>query len=375
MKRKPNDYGTIKKLSGNRTRPFAAYTPKREIVIDGKIVKKREIIDYFETATEAEMALANWNQDRGSKINYTLEQLYNEWSRKNYPKISKSTASCYRAAWNKMSSLYHVKVKNIRSGHFQDIVDRLSEMEMSFSSIRDIKLLAGQLEKYAMSYDIISKNYAEYVELPPAKKEEREIFSAEQLATLEEAAEADFMYSRLIIILIYTGWRIGEFLGLTSADYDAASNAFTGGSKTDYGKNRVVPVHPHIQGYIDDLLAQNGPRLVCKPKKNDSSKLTPVSVGYFREEWFKPTLKALNILRSDGKEFTPHVTRHTFATNCWRDGVDPLVAKKILGHSPKGSVTEKTYTHVGLSDLEAGMNKIKSTQVNKSTQRRTVPVQ
>ena len=53
MKRLPNDYGTIQCLSGNRARPFAAYTPKRGP--RGKA--KRECLGYFETAAEAMNAL------------------------------------------------------------------------------------------------------------------------------------------------------------------------------------------------------------------------------------------------------------------------------------------------------------------------------
>lgn len=361
MKRKPNGYGTIKRMGGNRECPFAALTPFK--YVNGK--KMREPIGYFPTYEEADQALATWNRGRGTKTNYTLKQLYDEWEEKAYKKISKSTASCYRAAWKQMAPLYKMKVRVLRTGHFQDIVDRLTDEGKSFSAIRDIKLLSGQLEKYAMQYDIIEKNYAEFIELPAKEEKEREIFTAEQIEILEKAAEADFMYARLIVILNYTGWRISEFLALTVQDYNPENNTFTGGMKTDYGKNRIVPVHPHIQGYVDELLRKNGPRLVCREEtKGKGAKahtvLVPVTSAYFRERWFKPTLDKLGVKQKDGSDFTPHVTRHTFATNCWSSGVDPLVTKKILGHSPAADVTEKTYIHVDVNALNEGISQIKA---------------
>lgn len=355
MKRKPNNYGTIKRLSGVREFPFAVYTPFRWA--NGK--RSRDIIGYFRSYEESDAALASWNRNRGSKVNYSLKELYDEWSEKALPKVAKQTADCYRAAWKQMSDIENIKVRSIRTGHFQDIVDRL-QGQKSYSSLHNIKVLAGLLEKYAMQFDIIDKNYAEFIVIPKAETEEKEIFTAEQLATIEQAAEIGNYTAKLIVVLCYTGWRISEFLGLTVQDYDPNKNAFTGGLKTDNGKNRVVPVHPHIQKYIDELLAMNGPRLVCREDK--SGKLVPITANYFRKFMFGKTLDELNIKRSDGEPFTPHVTRHTFATFCHKEGVDPLVTKKLLGHSPTADVTEKTYIHVDLDMLNEGISKLKSAE-------------
>nr|DAD83038.1 MAG TPA: Integrase [Caudovirales sp. ct1Jx6] len=368
MKRKPNNYGTIKKLSGSRENPYAALTPWKRV--NGK--KKREPIGYFSTYEEADYALALWNRNRGSKINYSLNELYEEWSEKALPKISRSTADCYRAAWKQMGELQNFKVRIIRTGHFQDLIDKLQD-EKSYSSLHNIKVLAGLLEKYAMQYDIIDKNYAEFITLPDKPREEKEIFSEPQIETLEAAAENGDKVARLIVILNYTGWRISEFLNLTADDYDPVNRTFRGGLKTENGKNRIVPVHPQIQGYINELLAQNGPRLVCREVErgrspNKYTELVPITPNYFRKYMFGETLDKLGIRRSDGEQFTPHVTRHTFASVCHKRGVDPLVTKKLLGHSPKADITEKTYIHVDLEMLNTGISRLKSSEQSKTTE-------
>ena len=50
------------------------------------------------------------------------------------------------------------------------------------------------------------------------------------------------MAARLIVILIYTGWRIGELLALTPGDYDPIARTFKGGLKTESGKRILTAV-------------------------------------------------------------------------------------------------------------------------------------
>jgi integrase len=350
MRRKPNNYGTIKKLSGNRLRPFVACKPGK--LNREKCFYDQEVIGYYETWEEANDALSTWNRTRGSKTNYSFRELYTDWSAKMFPKLTKSTADCYRSAWNHLEPIHERKVKDIRSGHIQDIIDGLSQT-LSHSSLHKIKVLFGLLESYAMQFDIIEKNYAEFVELPPAVQKEKEIFSDEQVDIIKKAAENDFMWSRVIMILIDTGWRISELLDLKCEDYNPAALTMIGGKKTENGKNRIVPVQLHIKPYLDEHFLHNGPRLICKKTENGWERITP---DYFRKFCFKPTLDALGIHQSDGSDFTPHAARHTFASRAKKAGMDPLVLKKIIGHSPKADVTEKVYIHIDEDQLRDGMD-------------------
>lgn len=58
--KKPNGYGTIKKLSGNRRRPFVFV-----VSIEGK----QKPVEYFTTLTEAEIYQADYNK-KHQKILY-----------------------------------------------------------------------------------------------------------------------------------------------------------------------------------------------------------------------------------------------------------------------------------------------------------------
>ena len=366
MKRRPNGKGSIRHFP-KRTKPWQACTPR--VMVDGK--KKRILLGYFEEYEDAEAVLNKWLRNRSPKINYTFKDVYDEWSERAYEEITKSTADCYRAAWKQMGDLYDMKASEIRTGHFQTIIDVMKKAEKSYSSLHNVKVLAGLIEKRAMQYDIISMNYAEYISLPPAPTEEKEAFTEDQIKAIEKAAEEGDYTAKLVVILNYTGWRIGEFLELKAEDYDPEFKTFKGGKKTDAGKDRIVPVHAKVQSYVDELLAMNGPQLVCRKvvhgrKPNQYTELVPVTPGYFRKKMFTPLMEKLGITNSKGEMFTPHATRHTFASACRKQGVDPLLIKRLMGHSRGNDVTERVYTHVDIEQLVNAISAIIFYKMNKA---------
>ena len=74
--RKPNGYGSIKKLSGNRRRPF---------VFVVSVGKKQKPVEYFTTQIEAEIFQADYNKTHNHRSlpghQITLTELYHRGSR------------------------------------------------------------------------------------------------------------------------------------------------------------------------------------------------------------------------------------------------------------------------------------------------------
>lgn len=370
MKRRPNNTGSVRPIrTGNRTKQWHAETPY--VNVNGK--RQRISLGYYETYEEAERVLNRWLRTRGPKTNFTLSELYEEWSEKKYPTIVKGTADCYRAAWNHMADLHNLKVSSIRTGHFQTVIDVMKNAKMSYSSMHNVEIVAGMLEEYAMQFDIIDKNYADFISVPKNDDEdkEKEVFTEEQIKTFERLAKEGNLTAKIITILNYSGWRIGELLDLKVEDYNPEINAFTGGNKTKAGKNRIVPVHSNIQEYIDEFLALDGPKLICRPvlKGRDPNKyevLSSITPNYFRNKMFYPLLDELGFTDSKGEKFTPHVTRHTFASACHKQGVDKLLVKRLMGHSKGEDVTERVYTHVDIEQLVNAISAIIFYKMNKA---------
>ena len=66
------------------------------------------------------------------------------------------------------------------------------------------------LYKYARMNDITTKNYAEFIELPPAVSKEKDIFSELYIKKLFNNDTEHVV--KIILIMIYTGFRPGAVL-------------------------------------------------------------------------------------------------------------------------------------------------------------------
>jgi integrase len=350
----PNGYGGVVKLSGNRRKPYAAritigWDPAVTISKKtGKEYHKQlyKVIGYFEDKPSALNALVKYKEDPiPPKADITFQEVYDEWSKSKYEYISKSTADNYRAGWKYLSKFGKVKMKELRTSQLQSVIDGCYKAKMSRSTLSKIKLVAVMLYDYAMENDIVSKNYAEYIKLPKVEKEEKEVFTDIEIQKLEKAADA-VPWVDTILILIYSGMRINEMLGLTKFSVDFERQVITGGLKTDAGKDRIIPIHPKILKYIKKWYDKNGEYLIC----NDKGK--HMSDNHYRKKFYYPALKALKI-----RKLNPHCCRHTCASLMSKNGVDPKVIQLILGHSDY-AFTANTYTHLDLDELKKGISKI-----------------
>ena len=72
----------------------------------------------------------------------------------------------------------------------------------------------------------------------------------------------------------------------------------------------------------------------------------PMTANYFRKFLWAPMLEKLEI----DKDVTPHIARHTFATQLKINGADEFYRKKLLGHSSK-DITNSVYTHADYDSL------------------------
>lgn len=69
-----------------------------------------------------------------------------------------------------------------------------------------------------MQEDIINKNYAEFVQLPPAVKPETHPFTDEEIKTLLN--NDDNRICRIILCMIFTGFRPTEFFSIEIKNID-----------------------------------------------------------------------------------------------------------------------------------------------------------
>lgn len=342
-----NGSGSVYKLSDTkRRRPWVACV-STGYNSHGK--QKRVIIGYYFTQLEARIALSDYNKHPTTKLDITLTDLYKEWFSIHCKDLSRSAERGYEIAWQHFKPIETLKVKDIRTAQLQNIIDNAhgtrkinngepEDYQLSYSSLHKIRLLASLLLDYAVQNDIISTNYAQFTKLNKKQTHSRDAFSDVEIKRIEQIAVNDHA-TAAILVMIYTGFRIDEFLSLTSFSYDRENQTLIGGSKTDAGKNRIVPIHEKIRSYIELWVSQNGDTIFCR---DDGKRY---STDYFRKKIYYPALERIGIRRLE-----PHCTRHTFATILHKANVSTKDIQSLMGHSDY-AVTANIYTHQDVDGL------------------------
>ena len=102
----------------------------------------------------------------------------------------------------------------IKLADLQLVVDTCGK---NYPTLKKLKGLFSQLYDYAMKNDICNKDYSEFVDIVRYKdknpdKRDRNKFTKAEIKRLWELAEDPFY--QIVLMLIYNGCRISEFLDL-----------------------------------------------------------------------------------------------------------------------------------------------------------------
>ena len=103
------------------------------------------------------------------------------------------------------------------------------------------KNLLNQIYRYALEYDILQKDYSKFCKITKEDDEHGVPFTMNDINQLWTAA-GSVPYADTILIMIYSGWRIGELL--TLEEINLKEGYFRGSIKTRASKHRLYPFIP-----------------------------------------------------------------------------------------------------------------------------------
>lgn len=367
--RRPNNTGTIVKLSGKRRTPFCARVMSDERdIITGK--KKQICIGTFATREEALNALSLYSLKKSNSISNeearniapnlfdriqektkkrvpTFKDIYHILDEEEFSKLSKSARDGYGSWIKHFETIYNRPIDNITLADLQYIFD--NDKSKNGTQIH-MKVLCSKIFEYAVIHQYIPRDfdYTSYIRIAEFKQSTKHYpFTMDEIKKLKTINTSE---AHLMLIYIYTGLRAGELLKINRNNIhinepcsDDGSNKLISyivtGSKTNAGKNRVVPIHNDIKQLVIDELLKSDKRLIdCSYASLNNTVLSTVN-GY---------LKASH---------TMHDTRQTFASLCQLSDVDIYVRKKVLGHK-LNDITFDIYTNASKNKLWTEVNKI-----------------
>ena len=335
--RNPNGYGSVTKLSGRRRNPFVV---RKTVGYDDRAYPIYEVIGYFPSRATAMQALSEYNANPYdidlSKM--TFSELYDAWSKEQYPKMKTSLKNSYSAAYKHCKPLYDLQYTKIRKLQMQRCID---DCKRGFATKANIKLLLLQLDKYAYDQDIISKTYSKNLDVGErTASEKHKPFTDEEVQKLWKLRGKPYVDDTLF--MLYTGCRMSEMLQMKCSNINLEDNTMIGGIKTSYGINRTIPIHPDILPVVKAHLS-GSEYLFDYPRSTKSDDPETALAKLYGLRWSEA-------MKEYGIDHLTHDCRHTFRSKLDSAGANSVAIDRIMGHSSK-TLGEKIYTHKTVEEL------------------------
>lgn len=286
--------------------------------------------------------------------------------------LSPTTLSGYRVNIEKhiIPAIGNIELQKLQPIHIQNFYSEKQirgrvdgKGGLSAKSIIYIHRVLRKALQQAFKLQLVSRNVADYVELPKTKKFKPNILNIEQILKMLEDLK-DTKYYIPVMLAVATGIRRGEVLGLRWSDIDFKECTITINQNIIPAKTGVVITTPKTENsnrtiLVSEIIVKE--LLLHKEKQNKIKKDLeeiyqdndlvnckmdglPLNPSTFSSD-FADILKKLKL---------PHVRfhdlRHINATIMLKSNIPAKIASERLGHTTIG-ITMDLYSHV-IGDMQ-----------------------
>ena len=269
----------------------------------------------------------------------------------NFEEIEMMTFRSFIAYLNSPKRLEEVEKndKNVKSIENMENSDKKAKLKpISKRSINRKISALRTFFKYLQEIKVIETNKASYINVPKFEKELPNVINRDDLNNLRHVINTEKITGirdRLIIELLYSsGLRSIELINLSEFMIDIEEREIRVVGKGD--KERITFFSENAKKWLIKYIEE---------KKRQYANYTR-EVLIVNSKGKKLTTRSLRRLISAHaheagieKEITPHVFRHSFATELLNNGVDIRYLQELLGHSSIAAT--QVYTHVSKSLL------------------------
>lgn len=321
------------------------------------------------------------------KTMITLNEWFEEWfTEVKAHKVKETSIHPMKNNFKRTFGFYigSKKLKDIKPLDVQRALNTMEQEGISNSAMREALGRLRECMEFAVGNQMIASNPCLIVEVPwtyKKAKEEIALTQEEQNTLLNEVE--DSWYKEMFYFMCLTGVRVGELGGLQWSDIDFSKKCITirRSLSCSYcnGKKREMLVSPKtvnstrqipFLGEMEEVLksqkekqkrlkAELGERWRSGEEFSDLVFTTGMGSPCSRYIVDKEVKKIIKRIREKEavlavqeqrelkiiRDFHPHTLRHTFATRCFENKMEPKVVQSLLGHSSI-SITLNIYTHV-----------------------------
>lgn len=307
------------------------------------------------------------------KDDITLDCWFDRWMKVYKNKsIRPNTKREYTHIFQKNISPYlgDRKINTLIKSDIQLLVDTASDNGYAYERQSKIKVILRDMLQRAVEDRLVINNPVSGIKLRADKEVKAQALSLEEQKTFFEYCQNTF-YDNLFNVAVNTGLRPGELFALQLSDIDL-ENGYIDVNKTlvyqkyltDTRKEfhieppktkqsyRKVPINSICKAYLKKQLELKEVVSKKRPKQLNNYLFvtkfnTPLNSQIYSDA-IKAVIKQINIVRPFENQFpifSGHTFRHTFATRCFENDIEPKVVQSYLGHASL-KMTMDLYTHV-----------------------------
>ena len=236
-----------------------------------------------------------------------------------------------------------------------------TKTECSESRLKKIRSILNALFECAIENDLCWKNPAKHSTFrSTARKHEKKVLTDEQIE-LAKAFTRDTMPE--VALLLETGLRRGELLGLMWSDFDEREQTLSVRRSMALKHGVVTANPPKWDSYRTLPLSREAVQLI-HALPHDSLYLFPNANGepHSPNSWSQKLGRCMCRLNEEHPEvpiLTAHELRHTYGTYLRRHGADIYTIQKLLGHKDI-NVTAEIYVHNELGTLREAVTALEN---------------
>ncbi len=259
--------------------------------------------------------------------------------------------------------LMDMALTDIKPMHLQAFINKFSE-GASKSYMDKMRVLLHGVFSDALDNDLLTRDPSAKLRIPQVIEKPRESYGEDEMRKIVTFA-LDYPYRRVavaVLVLLFTGIRRGELLGLKWPDitdstltirrgvFQEKGTALVEDYKAKTSKSlRTLPLMPEVAHLVQGLphygefVFGTGNGTLWHPR------------NFSRD--FGRFFDALRDEYPEVRKLSPHCTRHSFATLTLASGADVRIVQQLLSHSDIN--TTARYTHPDLNIMQKAVSGMK----------------
>lgn len=238
-----------------------------------------------------------------------------------------------RLAHEHLKALDGIAIESLKPSVIREALKGLSKYSSS-TLRRDLQALNAAINT-CRKLGLIT--HQPYIPMPKESAPRKQFATWEQMRMILDGADHyDPWVKTMAMLLCYTGQRMGIIMRLTWGEIDLQNQTIWYSAKRNSRQKGALDVamNAELYAYLWNLRQQLGYPADSRLVVSDEHGRRPGSPNY----WWRKLLISVGL----DKSFSPHIMRHSVATNLVREGVPLIKVSKLLGHSST-AITERVY--------------------------------